>query len=380
MNGKSTTSKIALTMFCAGALSFGMAPAAMAAQHPAASALASSQVPGVSVTGTGSNGDSHSGTFHVVNRLNEPINIKLVGVWEHSGGSAHARAHVDGEMVNLPAGSEWSGTFDAPRPENGMIGEDGKPINGQGGYHMDDADEWHLVVMDSHNHQLGEIVMAPSGTINVHEDTPTVAPDRLDEKFQPQFVQPNAPEVLEGTSIAPVEPVQAKPELGPTGGRSTVPQQVLPPQQTPSKVVVGHAPYTLTDVSDEYTAEHPSQQIPPAPTPQATPSAPLIAPTLPATALTPATVSVPATALTPATTVSITVEVPSPAEAPARPESAKPSRSKARTEVKAATASNDTTEHLAHTGADETAALAALALALMGTGITLVGFKRRQTA
>ena len=49
-------------------------------------------------------------------------------------------------------------------------------------------------------------------------------------------------------------------------------------------------------------------------------------------------------------------------------------------EVKNTASAHDGTAELAHTGADETAALAALALALMGTGITLVGLKRRQTA
>jgi LPXTG-motif cell wall-anchored protein len=105
-------------------------------------------------------------------------------------------------------------------------------------------------------------------------------------------------------------------------------------------------------------------------------------PELPAFALTPATVSVPATALTPANTISIPVEVPAKVTTTARPESAKPARSNARTEVKnTAGAPDDTAAQLAHTGADETAALAALALALMGTGITLVGVnRRRQTA
>jgi hypothetical protein len=100
---------------------------------------------------------------------------------------------------------------------------------------------------------------------------------------------------------------------------------------------------------------------------------------VPATALIPATVSVPATSLTPANTVSIPVEMPATATTPLHSESAKPSRSKARTEVKA-TEAHDSSAQLAHTGADDAAALAALALALMGTGITLVGVNRRRQA
>jgi LPXTG-motif cell wall-anchored protein len=89
--------------------------------------------------------------------------------------------------------------------------------------------------------------------------------------------------------------------------------------------------------------------------------------------------------LTPANTASLPVELP---QAPAqKPESSTPADEaavggveSAQSQAKYTASAHESAAELAHTGADETAALAALALALMGTGITLVGLKRRQTA
>jgi len=80
---------------------------------------------GVTVTATGRNGTAHTGTFHVTNRLTEPVTLTLQAVWTHSGN--HPDIVVTGGTVTVAPGATHDAVFDAPRPTG---------VTGQGGYHI----------------------------------------------------------------------------------------------------------------------------------------------------------------------------------------------------------------------------------------------------
>jgi LPXTG-motif cell wall-anchored protein len=223
--------------------------------------------------------------------------------------------------------------FDTADKEFKTPGKDGKPDAPKAAIEADTGEDRKEPVKGNKAPEVSQAPGLPNGKVPGNPDKPGPTPaDPDNNKAMTQVIVPEAPKVVTGYGPALV------------GEQSSF---------------VGNSPNTEVIV--------PATALTPATV------------SVSATSLTPATFSVPATALTPAT-VSIPVEVPATATTPSRTESvAKPSRSTARTEAKTV-AANDTADQLAHTGAEETAALAALALALMGTGITLVGLNRRRQA
>ena len=229
-------------------IGIGAATPAMAAEEaPGHSAPAApTYVDGVTVTTEGHNGQAHTGTFTVVNRLDEPVTMELIATWEHSSGNRTSTltSPTSAGTVTIPSGNTVEHHFDANRPTEGT---------GLGGYHLGDGVT--VRITDSHGGTLAEF----TGTWDsLPTQLPTkpqnqVPPDRVVEELRP------APEGMPGGDETPGDQLLTPPEAPPT--------PVAPAKQT----ATGHM---VTGTFSGFSGESAFPATPPQATPE--PEAPAV--------------------------------------------------------------------------------------------------------